>query len=266
MEEGIGVISLDHPEPVRPSTPFRVASITKLFTAAAVMKLVDRGELNLDTPVDSIFSWFSPRRPAGIGSRPIIVRHLLTHTSGLPRDSRLTDFSRMYQPSPEDAISAFPEEVLRSPPGERYAYSNLGYGVLGQIVAHVSGRSFDAFLEKEIFDSLGMWNTLVHPSPEDEITRGHGPIGPDGVRRPAGFWDLGFATPAGGIAASVEELAEFVKSQLSPYTGAGKTVLSNKSIRAMHDVQHLMDFERGGSGLGRGVEISGNQIHGIGLH
>lgn len=256
---GYGVMALDDPRAITPETRFRIASITKVFTATAVMLLKEDGALALDDPVRVHLPWFEMRKGSGIGDAPVTIRHLLTHTAGLPRDSRLTDFGRRFQPGREQAIAALPSQRLQAPPGQTIAYSNLGYGVLGEVIAEASGMEYAEFLERALFGPLGMTRTLVHPTPDDDVAWGHGPRRRDGSRSKAGFWELGFATPAGGMASSVRDLGEFVILQLVPYLGTEPRILSPSALVEMHAVQHVVDPERGGSGLGWGVEVSNGQ-------
>lgn len=209
--------------------------------------LDEAAALGLDDPAEEHLPWFEIARPPETGTAPITIRHLLTHTSGLPRDSRLTDFSRLYQPPRREAITALPDQRLEAAPGEAYAYSNLGYGLLGELVAEASGASYAEFLKSHILRPLGMNRTLVHPTQADHTAWGHEARRPDGSREKAGFWDLGFATPAGGMASSVEDLARFVRFQLSPYNGVDPPLLSAEGVRDMHRVHHVMDPSRGGS-------------------
>jgi D-alanyl-D-alanine carboxypeptidase len=258
--QGYGVMALDDPRPVTPRTRFRIASLTKLFTASAVMLLKEQGVLALDDPAARYVPWIETvARPGESGETPITVAHLLAHTSGLPRDSRLTDFQRLFQPGREAAISALSSQKLQAQPGETNAYSNLGYAILGEIIAEAKGVGYAGFLEQEIFAPLEMTETLVHPAREDNVAWGHGPRGLDGARKKAGFWQLGFSTPAGGMASSVEELSEFLILHLAPYTGAQPRILSPSSLREMHEIHHMVDPERGGVGLGWAVEISNGQ-------
>lgn len=213
--KGYGVRAVDDPTPVTARTRFRIASVTKVFTATAIMKLEESGALRRDDPVRDHLPWFELARPAVTGSAPVTIQHLLTHTAGMPRDSRLTDFGRRFQPERGAAVAALPDQRLESGPGERHAYSNLGYAVLGELIARKAGVSYAEYLRREILEPLGMRETLVHPGREDVIARGHGPRRPDGSRPVAGFWELRFATPAGGMASSVVELSEFVVLQLA---------------------------------------------------
>ncbi len=238
---GYGVLAVDDSQPVTSSTRFRIASITKVFTATAVMKLWESGSLQLDDPVNRYLPWFHLQRTKETGNDPVTVRHLLTHTSGVPANSSLTNFTRLYQPARREAITALPAQQLESRPGTSYAYSNLGYGVLGDLVATVSGASYDAYLQREILQPLGMVETLVHPSPGEEHTAwGSGPIRRDGTRAKAGFWELGFFAPAGGMAASVVDLGRFIALQLAPYRGDTTTVLRPETLREMHRVHFAL--------------------------
>ena len=256
---GYGVMAVDDPRPVTPETRFRIASITKLFTATAVAKLQDDGALDLRDPVQEHLPWFSMGRPAGTGTSPVTIWHVLTHTGGLPRDSRLTDFGRLFQPHRESAIEALPSQNLASSPGAQYAYSNLGYAILGEIIQSVSGITYAEYIKKEILNPLEMWTTVVHPTRATSTAWGHGPRRSGHPREKAGFWDLKFATPAGGMAASVNDLSRFVVLQLAPYGGRPSTILTPESLMEMHRLQFVVDPARGGSGLGWGVETSNHQ-------
>jgi CubicO group peptidase (beta-lactamase class C family) len=257
--QGYGVMALHDARPVTERTRFRIASITKVFTATVIMKLVEDGALTLGDPVRRHLGWFDLQRPPGIGDVPITIRQILTHTSGLPRDSRLTDFRRRYQPDREAAIKALPAQSVQTTPGGTMAYSNLGYGVLGEIIAEASGMSYGAYLEEAIVTPLGMYATLVHPAPDDDGAWGHGPRPLIGSRPKAGFWELGFATPAGGMASTVEDLASFIVLNLAPYTGIPTRVVAGNVLKEMHTVQHWVDAQRGGMGLGWAVETSNGQ-------
>lgn len=234
---GYGVLAVDDTESVTASTRFRIASVTKVFTAAAVMKLWEEGRIGLDDPVDRHLPWFSLRRPPAVGTDPVTIRHLLTHTAGVPPNSSLTDFPRLYQPARRQAIAVLLSQALQSAPGASYSYSNLGYGVLGDLVATVSGVSYAEFLRREILRPLGMTTTLVHPRPTDHVAWGSGPLDRRKSRARAGFWDLGFFTPAGGMASSVHELGRFLAQQLAPYRGEPTVALRPGTLREMHRVQ-----------------------------
>lgn len=152
-----GLANVEDRIPVTAETGFRLASLSKQFTAMAILILVDRGELSLDTTLTDIFPGFP-----GYGSS-VTVRNLLQHTSGL----------RDYEPFvPEDSwvqvTDAGVLELMRQQdstdfePGSAHRYSNSGYAVLAMIVEHVSGQTYSEFLKHSIFAPLGMHGTVAH--------------------------------------------------------------------------------------------------------
>ena len=171
---GYGAANLDHGIPNGPATVFRIGSVSKQFTAAAIALLAVRGELELDAPVQRYIPEF-PDYPD-----PPTVRHLIHHTSGV-RDyivlmslagNRSEDFYTNQEVL--DAINR--QRELNFTPGSEYLYSNAGYFLLGEIVARVSGQSLREFAETEFFGPLGMTHTHFHddhneivPQPGDRL-------------------------------------------------------------------------------------------------
>ncbi len=163
FKQAFGVTNLDNPTPLTPATNFRLASVTKQFTAAAIMLLVRDGKLKYDERLTDIF----PQFPAY--AQNITVRNLLNHTSGLLDYEDLWDGQFAEVPSAElpqvrdaEIVQLLArQETTRFPAGTHFAYSNSGYAVLGQIVEKVSGEPFEDFLRARIFQPLGMTNTLA---------------------------------------------------------------------------------------------------------
>jgi CubicO group peptidase (beta-lactamase class C family) len=168
--KGFGLADLDAQTPITPDTQFQLASMTKQFTAMAIMILKERGKLQFD---DSL-TRFCPEFPGY--ARAITIRHLLNHTSGLPDYEELllgkVDYDKLFQSSKSKraaheftSAEAF-QAVSRQPkprftPGEKWEYSNSGYMVLARIVERLSGKRYAEFLKENIFDPLGMHDTLV---------------------------------------------------------------------------------------------------------
>ena len=166
-----GFAELDSRTPIGPSTQFLLGSVTKQFTAMSILILKDRGKLRLE---DSL-SKFCPEFPAYASS--ITIRHLLNHSSGLPDYEEIllggkVDYDKLFQSSKSpraaheftsaEALAALSRQPkLRFTPGEKFEYSNSGYVVLEQIVERVSGMRFAEFLKRNIFDPLGMRDTLL---------------------------------------------------------------------------------------------------------
>jgi CubicO group peptidase (beta-lactamase class C family) len=149
-----------------PETPSDIGSVTKQFTAMAIMMLAGRTELNYDEPVAKYIPEFS--RSAHF--REITLRNLLTHTSGIPDYGDLgIDDSGL---DPKGLIAALlKKEDLLGKPGLKYRYSNPGYALLAVVVERVSGKSFGMFLGQEIFTPLGMSDTFLYDSPGKKDAR-----------------------------------------------------------------------------------------------
>jgi CubicO group peptidase (beta-lactamase class C family) len=187
FEKGYGLTKLKGSAPITPETNFRLASVTKQFTAMAVMLLVRDGKLRYDATLTEIFPEFPEYGKA------IKVRHLLTHTAGLPDYEDLMDraeqsggkrWSPEHQIRDEEVLELLEKETRgKFAPGASWAYSNSAYVVLGLIVAKVSGLSYPDFLEQRIFSPLQMRNTLAYQKGKMEIphrayghTREHGKL------------------------------------------------------------------------------------------
>ena len=177
---GFGVASLTGPaRPVTRDTVFHLASVTKTFVATAVMQLVESRQLSLDAPIVTFLPYF---RVADPRSSEITIRHVLTHTSGLP-DVENYDWDRPEYDNGalERYVRSLSTVTLRSAPGSTYAYSNLAFEVLGDVIAKVSRTPFEDYVQKNILEPLQMTSsTLLY----------------DGVARQA--WAAGHTRTAAG--------------------------------------------------------------------
>jgi len=166
FERGYGCSDLRTHDKIGPSTNFRLASVTKQFTAMAVMLLVHDGKLHYDQKLTDFF----PDFPAY--GHAITIRELLTHTSGLPDYESLMgeQWSATHQIHDEEVLDLLKQQkVGKFAAGESWAYSNSGYVVLGLIVAKVAGQPFSQFLAERIFKPLHMRTTLAYVSGRNEI-------------------------------------------------------------------------------------------------
>lgn len=156
---GFGVASLERGTPVTTRTLFHVASVTKPFVATAIMQLVEQGKIKLDEPVVTYLPYFTVADPRG---RTITVRQLLTHTSGMPD---VTDYEWSRPQNDEGALERYvrglADRQLLWAPGSRYAYSNIGFEILGDVIAKVSGRSFEEYVSAEILAPLRMTSSSL---------------------------------------------------------------------------------------------------------
>ncbi len=160
---GYGFADAETRLPNTAETTFKIASLTKPFTAVAVMQLAERGLLSLDDPVSA----FIPEYPAGDSVR---VRHLLSHTSGVPEYATVAFLGRADRPfAQEDLLKAFKSKGLRFPPGSAFEYSNSNYVLLGLIIERVSGLSYGAFVAERICRPAGMDATRYGGAPAEAV-------------------------------------------------------------------------------------------------
>ncbi len=140
-----------------PDTRFRIGSVTKQFTAALILQLVEDGKIELDAPL----SRYLPDYPKAQADR-VTIHHLLTHTSGIPSYTDLPDFgtnSMRRHADPDSLLTVFSSLPLEFEPGTRWRYNNSGYFILGIVIAHVTGKPYDVALRERILDPLGLENT-----------------------------------------------------------------------------------------------------------
>lgn len=160
-ERGYGMANLETGTPITPSSIFHVASVSKQFTAMAIMLLASDGKLSID---DDIRKYLPEIRDYGT---PITIRHLLTHTSGLRDQWELLSLARGRfeedRITEADVMDIVPRQTaLNFTPGSEYVYSNTGFTLLGVIVKRVSGKSLRDFADERIFKPLGMTSTHFH--------------------------------------------------------------------------------------------------------
>ncbi len=152
---GYGMANLEHDIPCTATTKFRLGSITKQFTAMAILILQERGKISVN---DKIKKYLSDAPKAW---DDITIRHLLSHTSGIPNYTSFPDFLKTLriQIALDDLIAKFKDKPLEFKPGEKFKYSNSGYIVLGKIIQVASGRNYATFMKEAIFDPLEMHDT-----------------------------------------------------------------------------------------------------------
>jgi len=255
--------------PATPQTLYRIGSITKLFTSTAILQLRDQGKLRLDDPITRHLPWFRIKSPFE-GAPEITVWHLLTHTSGLPREAAFPYWTDHVFPSIEEVKKALPEQQTVYVPGTRYKYSNLGMALLGEIVAVVSGKPWAEALAEQIFEPLGMTHSSGAPD-ADMLAKRAVPYMrrlADGSRGIFDYYDTGALGPAANMVSNLEDLARFAKLQLRSgivndgLKGKGdqvlgRQVLAASTLREMHRPHWVYDSWSGGRGLGFAISRRG---------
>ncbi len=222
LDKGYGLADMAHAVPNTPQTAYRIASITKQFTAASILLLQERGKLNISDPVKT----YLPDAPPAWDH--ITLYNLLTHTSGLVRDYN-PDGART---GPAHLMAALHDQPLQFAPGDGYSYSNAGYEVLGLIVEKVSGQTYGDFVHDNLFVPAGMTASAFMPRTDPHLAVGYdasaqGPI-PQAEPLYAGLYS------AGGIVSTTHDLASWQSALLD-----GR-LLSPASLKLMATpVKHL---------------------------
>lgn len=218
-------------EKVTPQTPFFIGSVTKSFTALAVMQLVDAGEVELDAPVQDYIPWFQVADEQA--SRQITVRHLLNQTSGLS-DAGFQRPTLSPDTTLEESVRDLRTAELTAPVGSKYQYFNLNYNVLGLIVEYVSGQEFGAYLREHIFAPLEMDNSFVSRQEAEQagLAQGHNVALGFPLRRQQPFY--AYDLPAGFIISTAEDMTHYLIAQNNDGNYQGTQILSPESVSAMH--------------------------------
>ena len=155
-KKGFGMANLELNVPMKPDHVFRIGSITKQFTAIAIMQLMEQGKLSLQDELTK----FVPDYPTQ--GATITIEHLLTHTSGIQDYSRMRDTAKRIagDVTPNEMIDYFKNQPMRFAPGTKWEYSNSGYYLLGYIIEKITGKTYAQYLEENFFKKLGMTNSL----------------------------------------------------------------------------------------------------------
>jgi CubicO group peptidase (beta-lactamase class C family) len=253
---GFGHADMEKKVPAAPDTVYRIASISKLFTSTAILHLRDRGRLRLDDPVAAHLLWFGlkdhdPDAPA------VTIEHLLTHTSGLPRESAFPYWTDFHFPTREQMIEALPRQEVVYPPDTHWKYSNLALSLAGEVVAAASGESYEDYLRANVLEPLGMASTRVAlaEGQRSRLATGYGRRMPDGRRAVRPFTEARGLAAAAGLSSTVEDLARFAALQFrdGPARAGDRPVLKGSTLREMHRVHWLQPDWKSGWGLGFAV-------------
>jgi CubicO group peptidase (beta-lactamase class C family) len=237
--KGFGYIDDKQKVKATPGTIYSICSITKLFTAMALMQLRDAGKLNLDDPVARYLPWFDPEMVSP-DDQPPTLRDLLRHSSGLPCEPDKTIWSdpdRLF-PSREDLIDRIASLKMSYATNTEFNYSNLGYTLLGKVVSAVSGMEYSDYVFQNIVEPLGMENTTSYMPEElrgSEMAIGYGRWPRKGPRVEIVNSDWKSMIPAGGYASTVEDLARFAMWQFRVLDGKDEVVLSRETLSEMQD-------------------------------
>lgn len=220
---GYGYANIEERVPATDSTIFRIGSVTKQFTAAAILRLAEQGEIGLDDNINRYLPDFPTQ------GHTVTIHHLLNHTSGIKSYTGLPDFlSRMAEDlSHEEMLARFRGEPFDFAPGERYAYSNSGYYLLGLIIEEVTGMDYAEYLEAEFFRPLRLTRTGYCPNEPEGANHAHGYAVAGESPRPAMPIHMSQPFAAGALCSSVRDLVRWQQAL------AGGEVVSAASYRRM---------------------------------
>jgi D-alanyl-D-alanine carboxypeptidase len=237
--KGYGLADVAVQRPVRPDAIFHACSVSKQFLAAAIMRLVERGQVGLNDPITK----YIPEFPTP--GRTVTLRHLLSHTSGLKGYTEVPAFTAVEDRdlTHEEVLALVKDEPPLSAPGEQFVYCNTGPYLLGMVVERLSGKDYGTFMRDELFRPLGLRHTRYDPHPADggnwaiphKVENGKA-VHADPIAWANAFAGGGLSSTAGDLAAWMQALA------------AGRAV-SAESYREMTTVQKLNDGTPTGYGL-----------------
>jgi CubicO group peptidase (beta-lactamase class C family) len=242
-EQGFGWADREKRFAADEHTMYSLASISKPITATGLMTLVQAGKINLDHPVNEYLGNAKLRGRAGDAAQAT-VRRVANHSSGLPLHYQFFYADEPYRPPSMD------ETILRygnlvTVPGEKYEYSNLGFGILDYAISRVSGKPYEDFMRQEVFLQLGLTHTSVGIGPgleRYEAVR----YGADGM--PIAFYDFDHRG-ASAIYSSAHDLVRFGLFHLKAHLADQKAILSDASIDAMHE-STMSTANNSGYGIG----------------
>lgn len=263
-----GLANTENKVPATTGTIYSICSISKLFTSVAIMQLYESGKLRLDDNIESVLPNYNLKQQFK-ESGPITIRSLLTHSSGLPRESDYPYWTEPDFPFPTQELvkSKLGEQQTLYPSSTYFQYSNLGMTLLGEIVEKISGKPYDVYIEENILKPLKLSST--HPSlPKDEwgkkMAAGYGAIKRDGSRDKINLFDARGIKAAAGFSSNVEDLAKFASWQFRLLSSPGNEILKSSTLKEMQRVQWMDPDWKTSWGLGfvvsqqEGVTIVGH--------
>ncbi|HEU5146280.1 MAG TPA: serine hydrolase domain-containing protein [Chryseosolibacter sp.] len=242
--KGYGFSDVKKKIPATAQTVYGISSITKLFTSIAIMQLYERGQLRLDDSLSTILPDLQIRQQF-TDSGPITIRSLLTHSSGLPRESDFPYWTGPdYKfPSREQAHAKLEQQETLYPASTYFQYSNLGMMLLGEVIEKVSDKPYDVYIEENILKPLRLSST--YPTlPEElwgnKLATGYSSLNREGTREVVPRFDAAAMQAAAGYSSNVEDLARFASWQFRLLSNGGKEILKAGTLKDMQRV-HWVD-------------------------
>ncbi len=255
LRKGYGLANLELGVPATPENVFEIGSITKQFTAAAILLLQQRGKLRVEDPITR----YLPDYPTH--GQTITIENLLTHTSGIPSYTGLPEWYPHIREDmkPADLVALFKDKPLEFTPGEQWSYDNSGFFLLGMIIEKASGETYEQFVEEEIFRKLGMTHSRYGHPEEIVPLRASGYSKDDQGFRNTAFISMTQPYAAGGLMSTVDDLAIWARALQS------EALLKKASLDRMLTAYHLKSGVSTQYGYGIGVlDFRGTRVLGHG--
>ncbi|QGJ71106.1 Serine hydrolase [Planctomycetales bacterium 10988] len=255
--KAVGKADLDSDKPMHPRSLFSIASMTKPITAIALMTLVEQGKVSIDDPLTKYIPAFKKTKlNSGPPKQPILIRHILTHTSGVVGSQEL-------EGTLEETAQALSERMMGFEPGSKWQYGP-SLTLAGRVVEVVSGKPFDVYLKETIFQPLKMVDTTFKPTPaqQNRIATIYQP-NPDGPGLiPGGSWINELSAnrqpnPSAGLYSTALDLYRLYQMLLNEGELDGVRILKPKTVREIRTI-HTGDLEAGfteGCGWGWGCAV-----------
>ena len=235
--QGYGISKPDGTR-MTPQTPIVIGSVSKSFTALAIMQLVDQEILHLDDTVQSILPEFQLANKAE--AKKMTIQHLLNQTSGLSTYDGQVAISQGDKTLKEH-VQSLAKIKLVSPVGKQYEYSNLNYSILGAIIEEVTNTSYKEYVEKYIFKPLEMHNSYANPQDDINNTIAHGYQTIFGIKIPTEQLIHDGTVPSGYIISSAEDMANYMLAQLNNGHFNRKSILSENAMNTLHQPSSFIE-------------------------
>jgi CubicO group peptidase (beta-lactamase class C family) len=236
LSSGTGFIDLDTESPATSKSSFRIASMTKSFTAMAIMKLRDEGKLLLNDPVSKYIPEMSDLEYLTADSPTIDIENLLTMTAGLPEDNPWGD--RQLDESDQMLIDLVAEGFsFSNPVSYQFEYSNTNYALLGHIISEISGMPYQQYIKKNILEPLGMENTYweYDSVPKEQLVKGY--RWEDDQWKPEPMLHDGSFGSMGGLITSIEDFSKYVSFHLSAWPSRSDKDLGPVKRSSLREMQ-----------------------------
>lgn len=239
------------------NTSSNIGSVSKVFTATAIMKLIEDGKLKLNDKLKDILPE-NQIKQSFPDKGDITISSLLTHSSGVPRDSGHSYWSGPHHPFPskQELLKNLPELSTNFEVGTNVQYSNLGYALLGLVIEKVSGMSYKKYMETHIFQPIGMTNSSVGMSKKTygkTHAIGYTALNRNRKRNKASFFQTKAMQPAAGISSTVNDLAKFASWQFRLMDSESKEILSPALLKRMYETHATS--KKGYAKRGYGYEV-----------